>query len=122
MIYDEDVNTTWTPPTMNWFKLISKSLVSTNDILSNMLIAFTSNMNIFDEPLAIDRSEKNTFSYSEEEVKDMIEAYQEFDRQQIIAEYEAVESARALILTDWFKNNFLRMNRIWGLLVIFADK
>lgn len=57
-------------------------------------------MNIFDEPLAIDRSEKNTFSYSEEEVKDMVEAYQEFDRQQIIAEYEAIESARALILTD----------------------
>ena len=65
-----------------------------------MLIAFTAIMNIFNKPLAIDRSEKNTFSYSEEEVKDMIEAYQEFDRQQIIAEYEAVESARALILTD----------------------
>lgn len=57
-------------------------------------------MNIFVDPKALDRSEKNTFSYSEEEVKDMIEAYQEFDRQQIIAEYEAVESARALILTD----------------------
>lgn len=65
-----------------------------------MLIAFTSNMNIFVDPLAIDRSEKNAFSYSGEEVKDMIEAYQGFDRQQIIAEYEAVESARALILTD----------------------
>lgn len=57
-------------------------------------------MNIFVDPKALDRSEKNTFSYSGEEVKDMIEAYQEFDRQQIIAEYEAVESARALILTD----------------------
>ena len=39
-----------------------------------MLIAFTAIMNIFDEPITIDRSEKNTFSYSEEEVKDMIEA------------------------------------------------
>lgn len=57
-------------------------------------------MNIFDEPIAIDRSEKNAFSYTEEEENEMIKAYQEFDRQQIIAEYEAIESARALILTD----------------------
>lgn len=57
-------------------------------------------MNIFDEPIALDRPEKNAFSYTEEEVKDLIESYQEFDRQQIIAEYEAIESARALILTD----------------------
>lgn len=57
-------------------------------------------MNIFDEPIALDRSEKNAFSYTEEEVKDLIESYQEFDCQQIIAEYEAIESARALILTD----------------------
>lgn len=50
-------------------------------------------MNIFDEPIALDRSEKNAFS-STEEVKDLIESYQEFDCQQIIAEYEAIESAR----------------------------
>lgn len=57
-------------------------------------------MNIFVDPLAIDRSEKNVFSYTPEEEKIMMTTYQEFDRQQIIAEYEAVESARALILTD----------------------
>lgn len=57
-------------------------------------------MDIFDEPIALDTLRKNVFSYTEEEVKDLIESYRDFDRQQIIAEYHAIESARSLILTD----------------------
>lgn len=57
-------------------------------------------MDIFDEPIVFDRPEKNAFSYTEEEAKELIESYRDFDRQQIIAEYQANESARSLILTD----------------------
>lgn len=57
-------------------------------------------MNIFKEPLVIDRTEQNIFSYTDEDEKIMAEKYQEFDRKQIIAEHQAIDAARALILTD----------------------
>lgn len=48
----------------------------------------------------IDRSENTVFSYSPEEERRIIKEAKEFERKQILAEHKAIESARALILTD----------------------
>ncbi len=57
-------------------------------------------MSIIDNIFEIDRSEGTIFSYSREDEEIMKREAREFERSQIVAEHEAIEAARALILTD----------------------
>lgn len=57
-------------------------------------------MSFLDIPFIIDRSEGSVFSYSLETQKRIINEAKEFEREQIIAEHQAIESAQSLILTD----------------------
>lgn len=57
-------------------------------------------MDFLNNKFEIDSSDKTVFAYTPEEEKIIIKEAEEFERNQIIAEHKAIESARALILTD----------------------
>lgn len=57
-------------------------------------------MSFIDNTFEIDRSEGTIFSYTREAEATMLREAREFERNQIVAEHEAIEAARALILTD----------------------
>ncbi|MDE7386328.1 MAG: hypothetical protein K2N28_04240 [Muribaculaceae bacterium] len=57
-------------------------------------------MSFLDNIFEIDRSEGTVFSYPIEVEETIAKEAKEFERKQIIAEHEAIEAARTLILTD----------------------
>lgn len=57
-------------------------------------------MSFLDSIFEVDRSDATVFSYPEGEIVRMVKEGNEFEREQLIAEHEAIESARSFILTD----------------------